>query len=379
VGDHTLDRLVAKHGTPSRVLALAARRRLPADLGPDTRPLQPTVRAAIEEAAHDPYALLRRLSELDLWSLTPLDAGYPERFSVLDPPPPAIHGWGDPAVLRSPLSVAIVGTRRPTAAGRALAGRIATALVDHGVVVVSGLAIGIDGAAHAATVERGGRTVAVLGSGHAQAGPQAHRALLDRVLASGGAVISELAPDTIPTRGTFPRRNRLISALGDATVVIEAPARSGALITARHALEQGRALFVVPGRPGDRATEGCLGLLRETPARIVAGVDELIVDLGLLEAVTASDQPGPIDRTAALDLLGASERAIAERLCDGPMGPDGLVGATGLAPGSVAAALTLLQLRGWVVASGAVYLPSGPLLADRGSSRRRMGTQDPRP
>jgi DNA processing protein len=366
VGEHTFGRLVARHRGAARVLELAARGRLPSDLGSDARPLPAAVRAAIEEAARDPAAFLARLDELELWTLTPLDAGYPDRFSVLDPPPPAIHGWGDPETVRAARSAAIVGTRRPSAAGRALAGRIATALADRGVVVVSGLAVGIDGSAHAATVERGGRTVGVIGSGHARPGPGAHRALVKALLAAGGAVISELAPDTVPSRGTFPRRNRLISALGEATVVVEAPARSGALITAAHALEQGRPLFVAPGRPGERLTAGCLRLLRETPARIVAGVDELIADLGLLDAVAApgaGEQAAPIGRAAALELLGSTERAIADRLCQAPCGPDGLVAATGLAPGSVAAALTLLQLRGWVVPSGAVYLPSGPLLA----------------
>jgi DNA processing protein len=249
--------------------------------------------------------------------------------------------------------------------GRALATKVAALLVDCGATVVSGLAFGIDGAAHAATLDAAGITVGIIGAGHAHAGPRGHRRLLDRIVASGGAVIGELSPDVMPTRGTFPRRNRLISALGDAVIVIEAPARSGALITARTAMEQGRPVFVAPGRPGDPATGGCLALLRETPARPIAGLDELVVDLGYDSAAAAAPDPNArLGRAAALELLGAAERRVAEQVVRGPAGPDELVAATGLAPATVSAALTLLQMRGWIAPLGPAYLARGPLLGD---------------
>jgi DNA processing protein len=183
------------------------------------------------------------------------------------------------------------------------------------------------------------------------------------MLDTGGAVISELAPDTLPTRGTFPRRNRIISALGDATIVVEAPRRSGALITARHALEQGRSVLAVPGRPGDPSVAGCLALLRDTPARPLTGLDEMIVDLGYDTPPAGEAATGRLSLAAALGLLGPAERAIAERVARGPANVESLVSETGLAPPVVSGALTLLLLRGWIASVGPAFLPAGPLLA----------------
>jgi DNA processing protein len=362
IGPETHAGLTAAAGGAAQVLRLAQEGRLPRVLGDRTVPAP--VRAAITAAARAPDVALDELDRHDVWTVTPLEASYPARLLVLDPPPPVLYGWGDLQALRAARSVAIVGTRRPTAAGRALAARLAARVVETGAAVVSGLAIGIDGAAHAATLEHGGRTIGVLGAGHGEPGPRAHRPLVRRIVQGGGAVISESAPHVRATRGTFPRRNRVISALADATIVVEAPARSGALITARHALEQGRLLLVAPGRPTDPSVAGCLALLRETDARPVVGLDELVADLGF---ASPADEPAGaplLGREEALRLLGDSERAIATRLCRSPAGPDLLTAETGLAPGVVAAALTLLQLRGWAHATGPVYVAAGPLLRD---------------
>jgi DNA processing protein len=376
IAELTFGRLLAQHGSAIQVLELAADGSLPAELPDDARgehqQLNRPVRERLVEAARRADELLARLQQLGVWTLTSLDVAYPDRLRVLDPPPAVLFGWGDPSSLSHRRAVAIVGTRRPTLQGRALTAQIAMRLVECDASVVSGLAIGIDGVAQATAVEYGGRTVGILGSGHASPGPRAHRALIARIVDDGGAVISELAPHMNPTKGTFPRRNRLISALADAVVVVEAPIRSGALITARHALEQGRELFVVPGRPGDWATAGCLALLRTTPARVVAGLDELITDLGYLTDDTAiasaSDGNGSwpgstTSREAALALLDPPQRAIAAHICEVPHGLDALVAVTGFSPGTVAAALTLLQLRGWVQQIGGAYLPAGALLA----------------
>ena len=380
IGEVTFAELVGRAGGAARVLEHARADRLDhldrpsrqAAEGsrPRGRRLDPALRQGITEAARSPEQPLERLAALGIWTLTPLDAGYPGRLRDLDPVPPILYGWGEASVLAAPRSVAMVGTRRPTAVGRLLAARLASALVTAGAVVISGMAIGIDGAAHAATLESGGVTAAVLGGGHARPGPRAHGALLKALLAGGGCVISELPPDAVPTRGTFPRRNRIISALADAVVVVEAPRRSGALITARHALEQGRPLFVAPGRPGDASIAGCLALLRETPARPITGPEELLVDLGFVGdgdgqgSHRADGRPlGPrLDRRMALALLDGAQREVAARICQGPVGADALVVSTGLPPGVVSGALTLLQLRGWIQPMGAAYLPAGPLL-----------------
>jgi DNA processing protein len=293
--------------------------------------------------------------------LTPFDIAYPSRLRDLGPVPSVLFGAGDPSILEAVRSVAVVGTRRPTAGGRLLAAQVATRLTECQAVVVSGLAFGIDGATHAATVEAGGRTVAVIGSGLARPGPRAHERLARAILTSGGAIVGELPPDSKPTRGTFPRRNRLISGLADTTIVIEAPTRSGALITARHALEQGRSVLAAPGRVGDSRVAGCLALLRDTPARPLVGLDELVVDLGFDRPATP-DAPGDLNAGGALALLGPSERAVAERLVRGAASADALTQSTGFSPQVVAGALTLLQLRGWSQPLGSLHLPAGPLL-----------------
>ena len=195
------------------------------------------------------------------------DAAYPGRLAAIEFPPHLLFVHGDVAALAPEHAVAVVGTRRATIAGRGLAARIAHALSAAGATIVSGLALGIDGAAHAATVDAGGRTVAVIGGGHGQVYPRAHARLARAIVDAGGAVVSELAPDFEPTKGTFPRRNRVISGLADATVVIEAPARSGALVTASWALEQGRDCFLVPGRVDDPASAGCLVVPARVPRR----------------------------------------------------------------------------------------------------------------
>ena len=252
---------------------------------PGRRTLSPEVAAEIVRAAQDADRTLDRIRALGLRVVTVEDPAYPSRLAAIDLPPHLLFVDGDAAALDREHAVAVVGTRRASNAGRAMASRVAGALTAAGASVVSGLALGIDGAAHAATLAAGGRTVAVIGGGHGHLYPRAHARLAEAIIAGGGAVVSELAPDLAPTAGTFPRRNRIVSGLADATVVIEAPARSGALITASWALEQGRDCFLAPGAIDDPAHAGCLAFLREFPgsARIVAGVPQLIEDLGLAD------------------------------------------------------------------------------------------------
>ena len=368
VGPAYFDALVGQAGGAAAVLDLAQRdalHELPAG-----RRLTRGVRAAIADAARDPDGAREELDRAGVWTITALDAAYPPGFGDLADPPPVLYGQGDPATLAMPRRISVVGTRRPSVLGRALAGAIARQLVQLDAVVVSGLAFGIDGAAQAATVAAGGVTVGVIGSGHQRPGPRAHAGLVRDILVRG-AVIGELAPHARPTRGTFPRRNRLLSALAQAVIVVEAPTRSGAVNTAHHALEQGRALFVVPGRPGDRLTAGCLRLLRETEARPVVGLDELVADLvDLWPAAPAGPGGGPDAAPAAvptlswadaLALLGPAERAVARVVGVGPAGLDRVIASTGLAPATAASATTVLQLRGWVTLVGATYVAAGPL------------------
>jgi DNA processing protein len=339
-------------------------------------PLDRPTRDLLARWPADGPARLQQIKALGLWTVTPLDADYPAPLRDLDQSPALLVGSGDRELLGWPRQVAVIGTRRPTPAGRWLAGRACARLVECGAAVVSGLALGIDGAAHAATIERGGRTVAVIGGGHGHPGPRAHSGLRRQITERGGAIVSEYAPSVRPTKGTYPRRNRIIAGLAQATIVIEAPIPSGALNTAHHALGLGRTVLVAPGRLGDWATAGSLQLLRTTPALVLAGIDEMVEDLGYLgttvetrlgDGATLDLEPGPragdqARRTAALALLRGAERSVAERVCRAPAGLDAIVEDTGLAPAAVSSAVTLLMMRGWIQPVGPAYLPAGPLL-----------------
>jgi DNA processing protein len=383
LGPATFYRLLAAHRSAAAALGLASsesgRQRLLRSLGPDREPVSgqdgrpARVVAGLAAAARDASAITARLEKLGLTWLTTDDRGYPARLRLLEAPPPVLFVRGSPESLSASASVAVVGTRHPSEAGRRVAARIADALARLGVSVVSGLAAGIDGAAHEATVVAGGSTVAVLGCGHEQLFPRAHARLAQRIVETGGAVVSELPPDAIATRGTFPRRNRVISGLSDATIVVEAAARSGALITAAWALEQGRECFVVPGPIDAPTSAGCLAFLREYPGqvRIVAGIAELVEDLGLADRV-AEEQPSSPGRPtsiarppapeAVLATLGPAERAVAGALLSGSATVDDLAGAAGLSVATVLSTLTILELRGLVTAAGGRYRLGGVLL-----------------
>ena len=365
VGDVTFGRLLEAHGSAAAALSAVcglSGGRADGALSEMARTrVRPGVARAIRRSAADPGRVARKVEELGGWTLTPLDAGYPPALRSIEEPPPVLYGLGDRESLLAVPLVAVVGTRRPTAVARDLAARIGQRLAEAGVTVVSGLAVGIDSAAHRAALGGGTSTIAVIGSGIDAPGPVSNRRLAGSI-AGQGAVVSELAPGVRATQGTFPRRNRIISGLCTATVVVEAPARSGALITARHALEQGRRLLVAPGRPLDPRIHGNLVLLRESPARPLIGLDEMLADLELEAERRLPEARAPqLGLSAALRLLDPTQRHVASALSEGPASIDSLCRVTGLDPGVVTAALTMLQLRGWATTHGATQLPAGPL------------------
>ena len=374
--------LLHRYGSGEAILDEAARpggtRRLSATLmgedreGVIRRSVGMVVARSIADATQRAGETLEHIEDLGLRVVTTADGAYPRRLALIAMPPHVLFVQGDPRALEGRSVVAIVGTRRATDRGRALAARLAATLVATGCTVVSGLATGIDGAAHAATLHAKGTTIAVIGSGHAALFPRIHRRLAASIVASGGAIVSELAPDVRPTHGTFPRRNRVISGLSDATVVVEAPARSGALITASWALEQGRECFIVPGSIDAPASAGCLAFLREFAgsARIVAGIPQLIDDLGLADHL---GEPGvSSDAAATLIEVGASAGRIGRELVLGRATVDELVAATGWPVASVLAALTLLERSGLAVGIHGRFRPAGSLAAaDPSTAQKR--------
>jgi DNA processing protein len=372
----------------------------------DGRVLVSDLAARIRDQAAVADHMLSPIRSLGLAVVTLDDQEYPERLRRVDMPPPLLFVRGSLAPLAAPSAVAVVGTRTPTDRGRMIAGWVGSALARAGAVVVSGLAVGIDGAAHAAVVAEGLPTVAVLGGGHARLFPRAHERLADAIVAAGGAVVAELAPDTPATRGTFPRRNRIVSGLSDATIVVEAGRRSGALITAGWALEQGRECFLVPGPLDAPTSEGCHLFLRSFPgeARLVCGIPELLEDLDLAgssgpaESMPCGAAPrreapgagaakagaakaglcrgsGPVSAVAgagpeaALGTLGPVERAVAVRLTAGPATADDLAACCNLASAAILSALTLLELRGLAVGAYGRYMAAGALARWPGRNR----------
>jgi DNA processing protein len=284
------------------------------------------------------------------------DAAYPAQLAALGDAPPLLFALGDIGLLRH-AQVAVVGSRHPTAAGRALAARIARDLAASGLVITSGLARGIDAAAHEAVLASGGKTVAVCGTGLDTCYPAQHRALFDRI-ACNGLVVSEFPPGTPPRAAHFPRRNRIISGLSRGVVVVEAAANSGSLITARHALAQGREVFAVPGSPLNPQAAGCLALIRQGAA-LVRDAADIVPEIGIPLEMNAQVDQG-VDRPdsvpASMVRLDKDYEMLLDALGFEPSTVDDLVERTGLGAGSVASMLLILELEGRVeTRPGALY------------------------
>ncbi len=264
-------------------------------------------------------------------------AGYPARLAQIHDPPRELwfRGVDHLAVLERPC-VAVVGARVCSAYGRTVARSLSRELAAAGAVVVSGMARGIDGEAHRGALEGGGPTVAVLGCGIDRDYPAAHAELARRIVGGGGLVVSEYEPGVEPAPWRFPARNRIISGLSLAVVVVEARERSGALITADFALEQGRDVLAVPGEITSALSGGSNGLLRQGAAPVTRVLDVLEA-VGLAPA--APSQRGE---------FGPVERAVLEALADGPRSVDAVARVSGVAVGAVSAAVCALELAGVV-------------------------------
>ena len=273
--------------------------------------------------------------------LIALDDRYPAALAASDPRPPLLYMAGDPASLAAPC-VAIVGTRRATGYGRACAAEIADELARAGVTVVSGLAIGIDGQAHLAAISAGGRSVAVLPSPLDRVYPPRHRDLAARIVDTGGALVSELAPGQSHGKPDFARRNRIIAGLARAVVVVEAPDRSGALLTVTAAIEYGREIFAVPGQIDAVASRGCNRLIADHQASIVTSAGALLHRVGA----------APGERPVSVASLSDSEALVLHALLQRPGSIEELITRTRLATGALASTLTLLEARGLVEAYG---------------------------
>jgi DNA processing protein len=289
-------------------------------------------------------AMLVHAERLGALTLLPHDAAFPPALREIPDPPLVLFVQGDASLLARP-AIAVVGSRDHSQYGVAACRLVVDAAVQGGAVVVSGMARGIDAIAHASALDLGGTTVGVLGNGLGVVYPAANRALYERV-ARQGALVSEYPPGERPRVHAFPRRNRLISGLARATVVVEAAQGSGALITVGAALEQGRDVFAVPGPITSPTSAGVNGLLRDGAAPFLSADD--------LERHVPSPPPRkPVAAGAVLPPdLPAGERRIAEALMLGDTDADGLAERAGLASSDTLALVTALELRGLVESVG---------------------------
>ena len=302
-----------------------------------------TARFAAFRRAFDEQAYLAELAAQRLRFVGRSNPGFPPLLRAIHDPPPGLFLRGAAeAELLSRAAVAVVGARACSAYGAEVARMLGRELAAAGLVVVSGLARGVDGAAHRGALEAGGPTVAVLGCGIDRDYPAAHAGLA-REIAGHGLVVSEYAPRVEPAPWRFPARNRIIAGLAGATVVVEARERSGALITADLALEEGREVLSCPGEITSALSAGTNALLR-LGATPLTRVEDVLEAFGLEPAADAA--PVSVGPTAA---------TVLERLADAPAGIDELARATGLAAGQLAGALTELELAGLAAGSDGIY------------------------
>jgi DNA processing protein len=273
---------------------------------------------------------------------------FPPLLHEIAAAPVALYVLGDPAVLLA-AQLAIVGSRNPTASGARTAREFSAFIARAGLVITSGLALGIDAAAHEGALAGGGRTVAVLGCGLEQCYPPENAGLAARIAAGGGAVVSEFPPGTPPLKENFPRRNRLISGLSLGTLVVEAARQSGSLITARLAAAQGREVFAIPGSIHNPLSRGCHELLR-SGAKLVESAPEVLAELKIpFTKQHVTEAAGEAENGAgAPPKLDKDYEILLDALAFEPSGVDALVERTGLAASSLASMLLILELEGRV-------------------------------
>lgn len=274
-----------------------------------------------------------------------LSRDYPAQLASIDDAPAVLYTRGEPAALQQ-TQLAIVGSRTPTVPGRRTARRFAAELARAGITITSGLALGIDAAAHEGALDAGGQTVAVLGSGLDCVYPSRHRELYQRIAAQG-ALVTELPRHTAPVRWSFPRRNRLISGLSRGTLVVEAAQDSGSLITARLALKQGRKVFAIPGPIQNPNARGCHQLIREG-AKLVEGVPDILREITDFSAKqTVKSAAASADRRATPGFeLDKGHKILLDALGFESASIDMLVERTGFPSHSVVSMLLILELQG---------------------------------
>jgi len=341
IGPLSVKRLIGHFGNTDRIFGASE-----ADLAA-VEGIGPKQIAATRTAAHvDPRPELDRAAAAGVTLLAHSDPAYPELLRETYDPPFLLYVRGE-LKPRDALAVGVVGTRRASPYAREQAERFGGMLARSGLTVVSGLARGVDSCAHRGALDAAGRTLAIIGCGLNHMYPAENRDLAAEI-ACHGAVISEFPMDTEPARENFPRRNRIIAGLCLGVLVVEAPERSGALITARQAVEMNREVFAIPGRIDHENTAGCHALIREG-ATLVRDVDDVLAQIGPLPDRVGVQAALPLAEPSsgagnAVDAQGV-ERRILDALEHDPVHIDALCAATGLPVEKISAALMILELK----------------------------------
>ncbi|MCH2123761.1 MAG: DNA-processing protein DprA [Pirellulaceae bacterium] len=337
IGPRLRAALLAEFTTPRRVLAAS-----PTDLSrvPGVGPqLCRQITAARRQI--DPQAELALCQQHGIEVLTSAAPCYPRLLQEIVDPPGVLFTQGTLLPTDS-LTIAIVGARQASPYGVQQAERLATGLTQAGLTIVSGMARGIDAAAHRGALRAGGRTIAVLGSGLLQIYPPEHRDLALEI-AQSGALISEMPPRCPPFRGAFPQRNRIVTGISLGVLVIEAGIRSGALISANQASEQGREVFAMPGRVDSRVSQGCHRLIRDG-AKLVESVDDVLEELGPLVESATSIHGKRVNHPAELQ-LNEQEQAVLSAIDADPTRIEDIISTSQLPVHRVLSTLSVLEMR----------------------------------
>jgi DNA processing protein len=342
IGSRTYQRLLERFGSVAEILNASYHDLSGFEfLKPDT-----ASRLASARKNFDPNVILE-LCQRDQIDIIPLDdSRYPEPLRTIHDPPPILYVKGK-ILPQDTFSIAVIGTRRNSAYGCRQADRLTTALCSNGFTIISGLALGIDGIAHRAALKSNARTLAVLGSGHHRIYPPEHKTLAEQIVQSGGAVLSEYPPLHQSAKWTFPQRNRIVSGLALGVLVVESPMRSGAMISARIAGEQGRDLFAVPGSIESPNSQGCHQLIRDG-AYLVESADDLLNVLGpLRQKVLLFDRqqlPNAIRHPNEMS-LNEIEQIVLQSVKMSPTSLHDLVTTTSLEEQQIVAALGVLEKK----------------------------------
>lgn len=341
VGDHIVLALVREWQNPDAVLRASTGDLI--ERGCSTKLAEAIVRGPDRDACRRIARELHDIERTRIEVRSMLDANYPPRLLMIPDPPPLLYVAGS-LHASDELAIAVVGARRGTAAGRLVTERLASGLAGSGFTIVSGLARGVDAAAHRGALAAGGRTVAVLGCGLGRTYPPEHQQLRDEI-EEHGAVVSELSLDALPHSGHFPRRNRIISGLSFGVIVTEAAIDSGSLITARLAADQGREVFAVPGFVNEETSRGTHALIKEGATLVEQAQDVIDVIAPQLEPAMRSRVSAARSPNVPVENFGNHERLVYDALSYEPLTVDHLLERTRLPVPSVMASLLSLELR----------------------------------